>query len=94
LLVTVLCLVLTFGEPGYGVGYGPSWHRHLLAHDGERSFVAEDDGRIVGFTAALPPVCCSCRQLAASGGVCDPQLLAAVRPAGAETGWLAMTGPV
>ena len=28
-------------------------HRHLLAHDGERSFVAEDKGRIVGFTAAL-----------------------------------------
>jgi GNAT superfamily N-acetyltransferase len=28
-------------------------HRHLLAHDGERSFVAEDDGRIVGFTAAI-----------------------------------------
>jgi GNAT superfamily N-acetyltransferase len=28
-------------------------HRHLLAHDGERSFVAEQDGRIVGFTAAL-----------------------------------------
>lgn len=28
-------------------------HRHLLTHDGERSFVAEQDGRIVGFTAAL-----------------------------------------
>jgi GNAT superfamily N-acetyltransferase len=28
-------------------------HRHLLSHDGERSFVAEADGRIVGFTAAL-----------------------------------------
>jgi hypothetical protein len=28
-------------------------HRHLLAHDGERSVVAEVDGRIVGFTAAL-----------------------------------------
>lgn len=28
-------------------------HRHLLAHDGERAFVAELDGRIVGFTAAL-----------------------------------------
>jgi GNAT superfamily N-acetyltransferase len=28
-------------------------HHHLLAHDGERSFVAEQDGRIVGFTAAL-----------------------------------------
>lgn len=27
-------------------------HRHLLAHDGERSFVAEDEERIVGFTAA------------------------------------------
>lgn len=28
-------------------------HRHLLAHDGERAFVAEHGGRIVGFTAAL-----------------------------------------
>lgn len=28
-------------------------HRHLLAHDGERAFVAEQDRRIVGFTAAL-----------------------------------------
>lgn len=28
-------------------------HRHLLTHDGERAFVAEHDGRIVGFTAAL-----------------------------------------
>lgn len=27
-------------------------HRHLLEHDGERSFVAEDGDRIVGFTAA------------------------------------------
>ena len=28
-------------------------HRHLLTHDGERSFVAEEANRIVGFTAAL-----------------------------------------
>jgi GNAT superfamily N-acetyltransferase len=28
-------------------------HRHLLAHDGERCYVAEADGRIVGFTAVL-----------------------------------------
>lgn len=28
-------------------------HRHLLTNDGERSFVAEHQGRIVGFTAAL-----------------------------------------
>jgi GNAT superfamily N-acetyltransferase len=28
-------------------------HRHLLTHDGERSFVAEDGGRVVGFTAAM-----------------------------------------
>lgn len=27
--------------------------RHLLAHDGERAYVAEADGHIVGFTAAL-----------------------------------------
>lgn len=27
--------------------------RHLLAHDGERSFVAEVDGRVVGFSAAF-----------------------------------------
>ena len=27
--------------------------RHLLAHDGRRAFVAERDGRVVGFTAAL-----------------------------------------
>jgi GNAT superfamily N-acetyltransferase len=40
-----------------GSGYDPGgrWatvHRHLLAHDGQRSFVAEDGNRIVGFTAA------------------------------------------
>ena len=28
-------------------------HRHLLKHDGERSYVAEDANRIVGFTAAI-----------------------------------------
>src|SRR5579875_3499135 len=28
-------------------------HRHLLTHDGRHSFVAEDGGRVVGFTAAL-----------------------------------------
>jgi GNAT superfamily N-acetyltransferase len=28
-------------------------HRHLLQQDGERSFVAESGGRVVGFTAAL-----------------------------------------
>ena len=28
-------------------------HRHVLKHDGERSYVAEDGNRIVGFTAAL-----------------------------------------
>jgi GNAT superfamily N-acetyltransferase len=28
-------------------------HRHLLRHDGERSFVAEDADRIVGFAAAF-----------------------------------------
>lgn len=28
-------------------------HRHLLAHDSDRSFVAEEHGRIIGFTAAL-----------------------------------------
>jgi GNAT superfamily N-acetyltransferase len=28
-------------------------HSHLLRHDGERSFVAEARGRVVGFTAAL-----------------------------------------
>jgi GNAT superfamily N-acetyltransferase len=28
-------------------------HRHLLNHDGERSFLAEHDGRVIGFTAAL-----------------------------------------
>lgn len=28
-------------------------HRHLLTHDGDRSFVAEEGGRIVGFTAAF-----------------------------------------
>lgn len=38
--------------------YDPSgrWatiHRHLLTHDGKRSFVAEEGGRIVGFTAAF-----------------------------------------
>jgi GNAT superfamily N-acetyltransferase len=33
-----------------------SWaavHRHLLTHDGERSYVADDQGRVAGFTAAL-----------------------------------------
>src|SRR5260370_25531079 len=38
--------------------YDPSgrWaavHRHLLEHDAERSFIAEDAKRIVGFTAAI-----------------------------------------
>ena len=28
-------------------------HRHVLRHDGQRAFVAEEAGRIVGFTAAL-----------------------------------------
>ena len=28
-------------------------HRHLLAHDGERSFVAETQGRVVAFSAAF-----------------------------------------
>ena len=28
-------------------------HRHLLKHDGDRSFVAEDATRIVGFTSAM-----------------------------------------
>jgi GNAT superfamily N-acetyltransferase len=28
-------------------------HLHLLDHDGPRCFVAEEDGRVVGFTAAL-----------------------------------------
>src|SRR5215469_14190084 len=28
-------------------------HQHLLRHDGERSFVAEHEGRVVGFSAAL-----------------------------------------
>jgi GNAT superfamily N-acetyltransferase len=47
------------GAPGWPVGeFDPTgrWagvHRHLLAHDGERSYVAEDNGRVVGFTAAL-----------------------------------------
>ena len=30
--------------------------RHLIAHDGERAFVAEADGRIVAFTEAIQPV--------------------------------------
>jgi GNAT superfamily N-acetyltransferase len=46
------------GTPWPSPPFDPSgmWaemHRHLLAHDGERAFVAEQDGRIVGFTAAL-----------------------------------------
>ena len=28
-------------------------HRHLHRHDGERCFVAEEDGRVVGFSAAF-----------------------------------------
>jgi GNAT superfamily N-acetyltransferase len=28
-------------------------HRHLLEHDGERAFVACQDGRVIGFSAAL-----------------------------------------
>jgi hypothetical protein len=28
-------------------------HRHVLAADGERAFVAEEDDRIVGFSAAI-----------------------------------------
>jgi len=46
------------GTPWHAPPFDPDgrWaqvHRHLLAHDGERAFVAEDDGRVVGFTAAL-----------------------------------------
>jgi GNAT superfamily N-acetyltransferase len=47
------------GAPGWPVReFDPTsrWagiHRHLLLHDGERSYVAEEDGRVVGFTAAL-----------------------------------------
>jgi GNAT superfamily N-acetyltransferase len=46
------------GAPGWVIGeYDPAgrWaatHRHLLLHDGERSYVAEEDHRVVGFTAA------------------------------------------
>jgi GNAT superfamily N-acetyltransferase len=29
------------------------WFRHLLTHDGDRCWVAEDDGAVVGFTAAF-----------------------------------------
>lgn len=41
-----------------GLVYDPAgeWatiHRHLLTHDGERSFVAEEDELVVGFTAAF-----------------------------------------
>ena len=41
--------VLPFDPAGRWVAV----HRHLLTHDGERSFVAEDGNRIVGFTAAI-----------------------------------------
>jgi GNAT superfamily N-acetyltransferase len=30
-----------------------SLHRHLLAHDGQRCFVAEADGRVVGYSALI-----------------------------------------
>jgi GNAT superfamily N-acetyltransferase len=39
------------GEPP-AEGYS-RWLAHLLAHDGERSFVAECDGAVVGFGAAI-----------------------------------------
>ena len=39
------------GEPPVE-GY-TRWLAHLLAHDGERSFVAEADGEVVGFGAAI-----------------------------------------
>jgi GNAT superfamily N-acetyltransferase len=47
------------GAPGWSIQeYDPDgrWaavHRHLLEHDGERSYLAEENGRVVGFTAAL-----------------------------------------
>lgn len=46
------------GAPWASRPFDPSgpWaelHRHVLAHDGRRSFVAEAGGRTVGFTAAL-----------------------------------------
>ena len=58
------CAVFTAAEGGVISGHGFEWsdpdpepwalpHRHLLAHDGERSWVAEENGRVVGFTAAF-----------------------------------------
>jgi GNAT superfamily N-acetyltransferase len=46
------------GAPWNVPAYDPSgkWahvHRHLLAHDAGRCFVAEDDGCVVGYTAAF-----------------------------------------
>ncbi len=46
------------GAPWPGREYDPSgmWAQvqlHLLAHDGERSFVAEAQGQVAGFTAAM-----------------------------------------
>jgi GNAT superfamily N-acetyltransferase len=58
------CAVFTAAEGGVIKRHGFEWtdpdpepwalpHKHLLAHDGERSWVAEEGGRIVGFTAAF-----------------------------------------
>jgi hypothetical protein len=46
------------GAPWQAPPFDPSgmWaqvHRHLLEHDRDRAFVAEQDGQIAGFTAAL-----------------------------------------
>jgi len=38
--------------PGRNFAEWERLHRHLLGHDGARSFVAEEAGRLVGFTAA------------------------------------------
>lgn len=73
------------GVPRLAPAFDPSdmWaqvHRHLLARDGGRAFVAEQDGRIAGYTAALVrgtagscPRCSSIRhsRAGASGSGCS-----------------------
>jgi GNAT superfamily N-acetyltransferase len=41
------------GPPFDPAGQWAQVQRHVLTHDGERAFVAEENGRIVGFTAAI-----------------------------------------
>jgi GNAT superfamily N-acetyltransferase len=41
------------GPPFDPAGRWAQVHRHVIAHDGERAYVAEEDGWVIGFAAAI-----------------------------------------